>query len=74
MIHSSRARSRRMYLGIVLSIAAMLWGTGAHATRLQALDDDGKLRGPFVSLDGHVSILSDVEMATESLMVRATGQ
>ncbi|MCP4675179.1 MAG: hypothetical protein GY854_06665 [Deltaproteobacteria bacterium] len=34
--------------------------TSTRATRLKALDDDGKLRGPFVSLDGHISILSDV--------------
>jgi hypothetical protein len=39
--------------------ASLLLAHQGGAAELEALGDDGKLRGPFAALEGHVSLLSD---------------
>ncbi|MCP4602467.1 MAG: hypothetical protein GY847_18455 [Proteobacteria bacterium] len=55
-----KVRYHVMCVGVVFSIISVLWISPAHATGLRALGDDGKMRGPFASVDGHISILSDL--------------
>jgi hypothetical protein len=57
-VHESR--SPALVLLTAILAAGLLLTPAVRSAELDALGDDGKLRGPFAALEGHVSLLSDV--------------
>jgi hypothetical protein len=58
-VHETRSPALVLVTAALLAVGLLLTPR-ARSAELEALGDDGKLRGPFAALEGHVSLLSDV--------------
>ena len=59
----------RLILAVLMVVISLPMVRPCEAARLMAMDEKGKLRGPFVALEGHISLFSDI---AESSLVAGT--